>query len=133
VTRNIPTKTLRETALYLTGFRRRDTYGLSLQLLPSLALERLLARTAEVIATRTASVRANLDRQEVQLLRGQARLGPDRSVIVRSEDGSERALHASVGLPDGYRGAAGALLAALDVDLEELREAVSAELREPVS
>jgi NAD(P) transhydrogenase len=92
----VPTKTLRETALYLTGFRRRDTYGLSLQLLPSLALERLLTRTAEVIATRTQSVRANLDRQEVQLLRGQARLGPDRSVIVRSEDGSERALHAGV-------------------------------------
>ncbi len=91
----VPTKTLRETALYLTGFQRRDTYGLSLQLLPSLALERLLTRTAEVIATRTASVRANLDRQEVQLLRGQARLGPDRSVIVRS-NGSERALQAGV-------------------------------------
>src|SRR6266511_1791555 len=28
----VPTKTLRETALYLTGFQRRDTYGLSLQL-----------------------------------------------------------------------------------------------------
>jgi hypothetical protein len=39
----------------------------------------------------------------------------------------------SVGLPEGYRGAAGALLTALGVDLEELREAVSAELREPVS
>src|SRR6266487_4627945 len=89
----VPTKTLRETALYLTGFQRRDTYGLSLQLLPSLALERLLTRTAEVIATRTASVQANLDRQEVQLLRGEARLGPDRSVIVRS-NGSERALQA---------------------------------------
>jgi NAD(P) transhydrogenase len=92
----VPTKTLRETALYLTGFRRRDTYGLSLQLLPSLALERLLARTAEVIATRTASVQANLDRQEVQLLRGQARLGPGPSVIVRSNGGSERTLHAGV-------------------------------------
>ena len=91
----VPTKTLRETALYLTGFRRRDTYGLSLQLLPSLALERLLTRTAEVIATRTQSVRANLDRQGVQLLRGQATLGPDRSVIVRS-NGSERALQAGV-------------------------------------
>jgi hypothetical protein len=44
-----------------------------------------------------------------------------------------RQLHASVGLSEGYRGAAGALLKALGVDLEELREAVSAELREPVS
>src|SRR6266508_4047602 len=92
----VPTKTLRETALYLTGFQRRDTYGLSLQLLPSLALERLLTRTAEVIATRTVSVQANLDRNRVQLLRGQARLGPGPSVIVRSEDGSERTLRAGV-------------------------------------
>jgi len=87
---------LRETASYLTGFRRRDTYGLSLQLLPALALERLLTRTAEVIATRTASVRANLDRQGVQLLRGQARLGPGPSVIVRAGGGSEHTLQAGV-------------------------------------
>jgi ATP-dependent Clp protease ATP-binding subunit ClpA len=39
-----------------------------------------------------------------------------------------RQLHASVGLPKGYRGAAGLLLAALEVDLDRLREAVAAEL-----
>jgi Clp amino terminal domain, pathogenicity island component len=38
-------------------------------------------------------------------------------------------LHASVGLPAGYRGAAGPLLAALGGDLEELRSALLAELR----
>jgi hypothetical protein len=36
-----------------------------------------------------------------------------------------RQLHASVGLPEDYRGAAGALLATLGVDLDELRAAVS--------
>ena len=40
-----------------------------------------------------------------------------------------RQLHASVGLPRGYRGAAGPLLAAFGVDLEELRAALLAELR----
>jgi Clp amino terminal domain, pathogenicity island component len=39
-----------------------------------------------------------------------------------------RQLHASVGLPRRYRGAAGPLLAALGVDLDELRDALSAEL-----
>jgi Clp amino terminal domain, pathogenicity island component len=39
-----------------------------------------------------------------------------------------RQLHGSVGLPGGYRGVAGPLLAALGVDLDELRDAVSAEL-----
>jgi NAD(P) transhydrogenase len=92
----VPTKTLRDTALYITGFRRRDVYGLSLQLHPSVAVERLMARTAEVVATRTASVRSNLDRHDVELLRGEARLGPDRSVIVSAPDGSERTLRADV-------------------------------------
>jgi ATP-dependent Clp protease ATP-binding subunit ClpA len=41
-----------------------------------------------------------------------------------------RRITAHVGLPEGYRGAAGLLLAALDVDLDELRDAVAAELRE---
>jgi Clp amino terminal domain, pathogenicity island component len=40
-----------------------------------------------------------------------------------------RQLHASVGLPEGYRGAAGPLLEALEVDLEELHAALLAELR----
>ena len=39
-----------------------------------------------------------------------------------------RQIIAHVGLPDGYRGAAGLLLAALDVDLGQLREAVAAEV-----
>jgi NAD(P) transhydrogenase len=92
----VPSKTLRETALYITGFRRRDTYALSLEIHPSVALERLMTRTAEVISTRTASVLANLARHGVALFGGEARLGPDRTVIVRRRDGSERLLRADV-------------------------------------
>src|SRR3977135_4066105 len=44
----IPTKTLRETAQYLTGFRHREVYGLSMHLDARLKLERLMARTGEV-------------------------------------------------------------------------------------
>jgi hypothetical protein len=39
-----------------------------------------------------------------------------------------RQLHASVGLAEGYRGAAGLLLVELGVDLDQLREAVMVEL-----
>jgi NAD(P) transhydrogenase len=92
----VPAKTLRETALYITGFRRRDIYGLSLQLHPSLVLERLMARTGQVIETRTESVRLNLDRHKVRVFRGEARLLPGPAVSVRSDDGSERTLHAGV-------------------------------------
>jgi ClpA/ClpB-like protein len=40
-----------------------------------------------------------------------------------------RALYASVGLPKGYRGAAGPLLAAFGIDLQQLHAALLAELR----
>jgi hypothetical protein len=43
-----------------------------------------------------------------------------------------RQLHASVGLPEGYRGAAGPLLAALGVDPDRLRVALLAELSQTV-
>jgi hypothetical protein len=39
-----------------------------------------------------------------------------------------RQLYASVGLPKGYRGAAGPLLEALGIDLDQLRQTVTAEL-----
>lgn len=40
-----------------------------------------------------------------------------------------RQLHASVGLPKGYQGAAGPLLGSLGVDLDELAGALLAQLR----
>jgi NAD(P) transhydrogenase len=78
----IPTKTLRETALYLTGFRRRDVYGLQLHLDPEATLARLRSRTAEVVETMTVAVERNLDRHGIELVRGRGRLGPDRTVVV---------------------------------------------------
>lgn len=92
----VPALTLRETASSLTGSPSRHSDGLSPQLHPSVTLERLLARTAEVVATRTKSVRANLDRHGVQLVRGEARLPPGPSVIVWDDRRSERRLQAGV-------------------------------------
>jgi NAD(P) transhydrogenase len=43
----IPTKTLRETALYLTGSVAREIYGVGLGLKPEFASERLRARAAQ--------------------------------------------------------------------------------------
>lgn len=82
----IPTKTLRETALYLTGFRRREVYGLGFQLTPDFALERLRARAAQVSETMGEEVRRNLEGLDVTVLRGAARLQPDRTVAIDTGD-----------------------------------------------
>ena len=86
----IPTKTLRETAEYLTGFRRRDVYGISLALDARLKLQRMTSRRAEVVAMMTDVVRGNLARMGVEVIHGEGRLRPGRRVSVRLENGDER-------------------------------------------
>ena len=92
----IPSKTLRETALYITGFRRREVYGLGLTLDPDATVAQLRARTAEVIEAMTDAVRRNLERHAIEFVRGSARLGPDRTVHVTLAAGQERALQGDV-------------------------------------
>jgi NAD(P) transhydrogenase len=92
----IPSKTLRETALYITGFRRRDVYGLGLTLDPDATVAQLRARTTQVIETMTDAVLRNLERHRIEFVRGEARLGSDRTVHVTLADGLERALHGQV-------------------------------------
>ncbi len=90
----IPTKALRETALYVSGFRKRDVYGVSLHLEPHLAFERLQARTAEVSRTTSEAVKRNIERHGIELIHGRARLTSDRSVVVSADGRPERVLRA---------------------------------------
>jgi NAD(P) transhydrogenase len=92
----IPSKTLRETALYITGFRRREVYGLGLTLDPEAMVTQLRTRTAQVIETMTDAVRRNLERHAIELVHGVARLGSDRTVHVTLDGGQERTLHGDV-------------------------------------
>jgi NAD(P) transhydrogenase len=90
----IPTKTLRETALYVTGFRQRDVYGLGLELAPDAALSALRARTQDVVNTMVERVRENLVKHRVRLIRGRATLEGDRRVGVEAPTGERTALTA---------------------------------------
>ncbi len=91
----IPTKTLRETALYITGFRNRDVYGLSLELDPKVALQRLMTRKSEVATTMAKAVDENLKRHGIRFIQGEARLGPGRIVRV-SVDGEDLTLEGEI-------------------------------------
>jgi NAD(P) transhydrogenase len=84
----VSSKTMREAALYLTGFRRRDVYQVGLELSPEAAVTRLRRRTDDVMRLMTESAAANLDRHGVDVICGQATLEADRTVVVR-DDGSE--------------------------------------------
>jgi NAD(P) transhydrogenase len=88
----IPTKTLREAALYVTGYRKREVYGVSLQLDPEELYATLRKRTNEVIDGMARSVRHNLDRHQVELIRGRGHFDGEGNVVVRTRRGSERRL-----------------------------------------
>jgi NAD(P) transhydrogenase len=92
----VPVKALRDTAIYLSGWRRRETYGISIRLSPELAMDRLRSRTLAVMASMAGMRRENLLRHLVEVVPGEGRLGPDRTVIVRDDRGGERVLRAKV-------------------------------------
>jgi len=68
------TKTMREAAIYLTSFRRRAIYGVGMDMAPQLAVRGVQERTRQVEQLLAASVRDNLDRHGIELIRGTARL-----------------------------------------------------------
>jgi NAD(P) transhydrogenase len=90
----IPTKTLREAALYVTSFGKRDIYGVSVEIDREQVFSTLRKRTTEVIETMARAIRQNIDRHRVELIRGDARLAGDGNVVVTTRRGGERELSA---------------------------------------
>ena len=88
----IPAKTLRETALYLTGHTRRHLYGVGMELGTDVMLDRLRKRSAEESEHAGATVRANMERHGVTVVHGDGRLGADRMVEVLLVDGGRSTL-----------------------------------------
>src|SRR6476619_1620823 len=85
----VSSKTMREAALYLTGFRRRAVYQVGLDLAPEAAVERLRHRTDAVVRLMTDSASSNLHRHGVEVIHGRATLGVDGAVAIQTADGSE--------------------------------------------
>ena len=88
VTSAISTKAMREAALYLTGFRRHEIYGVSLDLDPQAVIDRLRERAAQVARNMSDAVRENLRRHEIAFVPGTARLLPGSRVRVTPADNS---------------------------------------------
>ncbi|MBI5158198.1 MAG: Si-specific NAD(P)(+) transhydrogenase [Acidimicrobiia bacterium] len=84
----IPAKTLRETALYMTGFGRSDLYGVEVAFGSEVTLDRLRTRAAAESERAGETVRQNLDRHGIALLRGSGRLEADHTVAVTAADGT---------------------------------------------
>jgi NAD(P) transhydrogenase len=93
-TGTIPSKTLREAVLYVTGLAQREFYGQSYRLKDDVTVADLTSRTQHVIGREIDVIRSQLARNHVQLLVGSARFTGPNSVVITAEDGTERAVTA---------------------------------------
>jgi NAD(P) transhydrogenase len=91
-----PTKTLREAALYLTGFCEGDVCGLRMSAPPEVATDIVRKRTQTVCELLQKVTADNIATRGVDYIRGVARLDPDGSVIVSDPNEEERRIHAKV-------------------------------------
>jgi NAD(P) transhydrogenase len=92
-TGTLPSKTLREAGLFLSGYRQRDLYGVNVDVDPDMTVARLLERKDVVEGLETERIHANLARHKIELIRGEGRVTGATTVTVSGPDG-ERQLEA---------------------------------------
>jgi NAD(P) transhydrogenase len=89
-----PTKALREAALYLTGYRQEEVYGVRAAAPLEVVMATLRARVEGVRDLLQGAVAQRLAARGIDYLQGTARLGPHRTVRVISPEAGERELAA---------------------------------------
>lgn len=93
-TGTIPSKTLREAVLYLTGLTQRDLYGQSYRLKEDITVGDLTARTQHVVGRETDVIRSQLSRNHVALFAGTGRFVDAHTIALRETSGQERLISA---------------------------------------
>ena len=89
-TGTIPSKTLREAVVYLTGMSQRELYGASYRVKEKITPADLLARTTHVITKEQDVVRNQLMRNRVDLHTGHGRFTDPHTVSVDDQNRGER-------------------------------------------
>jgi NAD(P) transhydrogenase len=85
-TGTIPSKALRETALYLSGFRQRAFYGLDYRLDKDITVADLSTRVGGVIRSEIAQVAGSLRRREIAVYHGRAAFAGSHQVRVEGAE-----------------------------------------------
>ncbi|MEW5738467.1 MAG: Si-specific NAD(P)(+) transhydrogenase [Myxococcota bacterium] len=89
-TGTLPSKTLRESALYLSGFRQRGLHGVEMRLSREATVDDLLHRLERVATREQQRIAANLERHGVQRFHGTARFLDAHTLAVSGPQGEVR-------------------------------------------
>jgi NAD(P) transhydrogenase len=93
-TGTIPSKTIREAILYLTGLSQRAIYGAGYRLKDEISIDDLAARTRYVVERERAVIRDQLLRNHVTLVEGLASFADPHTIAVGDDAGATRRLTA---------------------------------------
>jgi NAD(P) transhydrogenase len=85
----VPGKAMRETALYLSGFRQRDLHGLTLAYDGTVTVDRFMHRGRAVRQALDDWIGANLERHHVEVHHGRATFVDPHRVRVEGETGTK--------------------------------------------
>ncbi len=102
-TGTIPSKTLREAVVYLTGMAQRSMYGESYRVKDDLKIGDLLWRTQTVIGREVDVVRNQLARNHVQVLTGMARFVDAHTMVIAQPTGERIVSSDNVVIATGTR------------------------------
>jgi NAD(P) transhydrogenase len=88
-TGTVPSKTLREAVLYLTGINQRELYGSNYRVKEDITVSDLAARTQHVINRQTDVIRNQLSRNHVTLISGAGRFADQHTVLIDNGSGRD--------------------------------------------
>ncbi len=88
-TGTLPSKTLRETALFLSGFRNRALYGLHFSIKQQVNVRDFMARERYICDTERARIQANLKRHKVRVYSGMASFVDPHTVAIKPSGSPE--------------------------------------------
>jgi NAD(P) transhydrogenase len=102
-TGTLPSKTLREAAMYLSGYRSRELYGIAVELESGATLPRLMSRKDAIASSESSRIRQNLERHGVTYVQGVARFVDANTVEVTEAGGARRVSGEFVMIATGSR------------------------------
>jgi len=94
-TGTVPSKTLREAALYYSGLRQRGLFGIEYSLKANMSVADFMQREKIVVDNEYRLIEENITRQDITLVHGDASFKDANRVVIAS-GASEKELHADV-------------------------------------
>src|SRR6202035_2424358 len=85
-TGTVPSKTLRESALYFSGLRQRGLYGIDYSLREGLTVQGFMHRKDAVVSAERLKIASNLAAHKIELIAGAAHFENSHTVIAVDQD-----------------------------------------------